>query len=62
MYKDDIPTTNGGRGKIILSKLMKEYMRGFLDKNQIEELCVMLCTYANCQEKISHLKGYIREW
>ena len=61
-YKDDIPTTNGGRGQIILSKLKKEYMRGFLSKEQIEELCIMLCTYANCPEKISHLKSYIKEW
>lgn len=61
-YKDDIPTTNGGRGQTILSKLMKEYMRGFLSKEQIEELCTMLCTYANCPEKIHHLKSYIKEW
>lgn len=61
-YKDDIPTTNGGRGKIILSKLLKEQIRGFLNKTQLEELCVMLCTYANCPEKINHLKSYISEW
>lgn len=61
-YKDDIPTTNGGRGQTILSKLMKEYMRGFLSKEQIEELCTMLCTHANCPEKIHHLKSYIKEW
>ena len=41
---------------------MKEYMRGFLSKEQIEELCTMLCTYANCPEKINHLKSYIKEW
>ena len=62
LYKNDIPTTNGGRGKIILSKLMKEYMRGKLSKDGIHRLCEMLCRYANCPEKISHLMEYVKEW
>ena len=61
MYKDDIPTTNGGRGQKILSKLYKEFYRGFLDKSQLKELASMLCTYANCKEKISKMYSYINE-
>ena len=61
MYKDDIPTINGGRGQKILSKLYKEFYRGFLDKKQLKELAVMLCTYADCREKISRMFGYIDE-
>ena len=61
MYKDDIPTTNGGRGQKILSKLYKEFYRGFLDKYQLKELANMLCAYANCMEKISKMHSYIDE-
>ncbi len=61
MYKDDIPTTNGGRGQKILSKLYKEFYRGYLDKVQLKELASMLCTYANCPEKINKMNSYINE-
>ena len=60
-YKDDIPTENGGRGQKILSKLYKEFYRGFLDKVQLKELASMLCTYANCPEKLHKMKSYIDE-
>ena len=60
-YKDDIPTTNGGRGKIILSKLYKEFYRGFLDKAELKELAKMLCNYAHCPEKSKHMSEYIDE-
>ncbi|MEE0959637.1 MAG: AAA family ATPase, partial [Lachnospiraceae bacterium] len=33
MYKDDIPTINGGRGSMIIAKLFKESRRGVLDKD-----------------------------
>lgn len=61
LYKDDIPTTNGGRGQKILSKLYKEFYRGFLDKSQLKELAEMLCTYADCKEKIHKMNSYIDE-
>jgi Viral (Superfamily 1) RNA helicase. len=61
LYKNDIPTTNGGRGKKILSKLYKEYYRGFLTKEQLKDLARMLCEHANCPEKIKHMISYINE-
>lgn len=55
MYKDDIPTTNGGRGSMIIAKLFKESRRGVLDKDGLVQLCKMLCDYANCPEKANRI-------
>lgn len=59
IYKDDIPTVNGGRGKIILEKLRKEHDRGYLNNDQLKELATMLCEQGNCPEKIKHMFSYI---
>lgn len=60
MYKGDIPTTNGGRGSMIISKLFKESRRGVLNKDGLAELCKMLCGYANCPEKANRIiKEYL---
>lgn len=60
MYKDDIPTVNGGRGKVIISKLFKESRRNVLDKDGLIKLCKMLCNYANCPEKAERIiKEYL---
>lgn len=60
MYKDDIPTTNGGRGSKIIAKLFKESRRNVLNKDGLAQLCKMLCDYANCPEKAERIvKEYI---
>lgn len=58
-YKPDLPTTNGGRGKIILQKLFKEASRGFLDKDSLIKLAEMMCEYCNCKEKFSRICSYL---
>ena len=53
-YKDDLPRTNGGRGKAILKKLIKEEDRGFL-----RELARIMCEYCNCPEKYERIVEYL---
>ena len=58
-YKDDLPRTNGGRGKAILKKLIKEEERGFLDNNGLRELARIMCDYCGCPEKYERLVEYL---
>lgn len=58
-YKDDLPRINGGRGKVILKKLLKEEERGFLDSNGLRELARIMCDYCGCPEKYERLVEYL---
>lgn len=58
-YKDDLPRIDGGRGKVILKKLIKEEERGFLDNNSLKELARIMCDYCGCPEKYERLVEYL---
>ena len=58
-YKNDLPRTNGGRGKAILKKLIKEEERGFLDNNGLMDLARIMCDYCGCPEKYERLVEYL---